>query len=281
MTLEITLGQKIQHKMVHDSRSLLTEFADKVAVKERVGNRIGYQYVVPTFEILEDAEALNFAAYPREFVLKPSHGSQAGVLVHDEAQRSDQSSSLGAEPWNGYLSVHPGDLQEHTNQIRERSRVWLASKYQEGIELCYAAILPRLIIERYIRNSQSNLTKEFRMYTFHGKVRFFRTSADVASGNPLYTFDEFGAPLNVRGEFDAHIAEGSHPSLPAQWEEMKLFAEILSEGVDFVRVDFYFDGLRIYFSEITNYPLAGNVVFSPDSFNQIASSYWKFFDCCP
>ncbi|HAL96036.1 MAG TPA: hypothetical protein DCP55_09000 [Chitinophagaceae bacterium] len=62
--------------------------------------------------------------------------------------------------------------------------------------------------------------------------------------------------------------------------EMIRLAEMLAEGIDFVRVDFYLIDKQIYFSEITNFPLAGNIRFMPGFFEKTITSYWKYFDDC-
>jgi hypothetical protein len=57
-------------------------------------------------------------------------------------------------------------------------------------------------------------------------------------------------------------------------------AEMLAGGVDFVQVDFYLIDKQIYFSEMTNFPLAGNIRFMPGSLEKTITSYWKYFNDC-
>jgi len=276
----LTLGEKISHKMVHDHRNLLTEFADKVGVKERVARRIGLEYVVPNVHVFDNPSDFNFIDYPREFVLKPSHGSQAGILIHDEAKRFDSNWKPHSEIWGGYYDFHPADLPNYIKFMREVSASWLSAKYRPGVEVCYEAIPPKLIVEKYLRPNPAGAMHDFRMYTFHGKMKFFRATSGLDYSTPAFAYDEFGQTLVIKAGHDEYDDHGPHPTLPHQWTVMKELAETLSEGVDFVRVDFYLIGEKIYFSELTNYPLSGTLSFTPDSFAQLASSYWKFFDCC-
>ena len=276
----MTFGEKIRHKMIHDHRVLLTEFADKVAVKERVAQKIGREHVVPSVAVLDDPSDFDFVEYPREFVLKPSHGSQAGILFHNESARHKSTWKPHDDIWGGYYDFHPSDLPVHIEFMREISNIWLKSKYRPGVEVCYEAIPPKLIIEKYLRPNPVGSMHDFRMYTFHGKVKFFRATSGLEDYTPAFAYDEFGLPLVIKAGHDNYDGHGRHPTLPAEWATMKNMAEILSEGVDFVRVDFYLIGHRIYFSELTNYPLSGTLTFTPDSFAKLVSSYWKYFDCC-
>jgi len=49
--LDLSFGEKIRHKMLHDKRPLLSVLADKAAVKNRVCQLIGDEYV----ELSEDS----------------------------------------------------------------------------------------------------------------------------------------------------------------------------------------------------------------------------------
>jgi len=51
------------------------------------------------------------------------------------------------------------------------------------------------------------------------------------------------------------------------------YATILSKGFPFVRVDLLYINNRIYFGEMTFYPLAGLCKLSPDSFDYFLGSY--------
>jgi len=276
----LTFGQKIKHKMRFDRRQLLTDFADKVAIKERVAKLIGNEYIVPTFRILDKAEDLKLFEYPREFVLKPSHGSGGVILVHEEAKRNLDTLKSGQNVWNNIYNIHPDDLNINLKFIKEKSMAWLGSIYAPGIEFCYSLIPPKLIIEKYLKADPAVLLSDFRMYTFHGKVRFFRAAANVANDVPAFAYDEFGSPLNIRAKHDDHNFQGPHPILPKQYVEMIRLAEILAGSVDFVRVDLYLIGDQIYFSEMTNYPLGGDISFKTNSFEKLVSAWWTHFDGC-
>jgi hypothetical protein len=63
--------------------------------------------------------------------------------------------------------------------------------------------------------------------------------------------------------------------LPHSFDDMVRVAESLSEGFDFLRVDLYNVGNRIFFSELTPYPGGVSSRFVPDSFDFLFGEKWK------
>jgi TupA-like ATPgrasp len=278
---DLSFGEKILHKMLHEKRPLLSALADKAAVKNRVGRLIGDKHVVPTYSVIEHEFELDFEAYPREFALKPTHGSQAGILVHDQSVRLDKQLLPIGQTWDKYFDIHPNDLDRNQGFVKIMARRWLISNYRPGIEHCYQAIPRKIIVEKYLNLSSTNKINDFRFYTFHGEVKFFRAASGYATDIPTFRYDSEGSFLPIKEIHDKlDVAGLPIPELPKEWHLMKAFAEELSHGVDFVRVDFYLIDENIYFSELTNYPLAGTISFKPESFDRLVSSYWKKCDCC-
>ena len=277
----LSFGEKIKHKMVHDKRPLLSALADKAAVKDRVAKLIGYKHIIPTYDTIAHESELDFTAFPHEFVFKPTHGSQAGILVHRQSTRFDGQLLPTEQPWNGYFNIHPDDFVRNESFVRIMAEKWLNSSYRPDLEFCYKAIPPRIIIEKYVDLNSTNTINDFRFYVFHGNVKFFRAASGFATDLPTFRYDSEGIFLPIKEIHDGvDVAQMQIPELPKEWLIMKEFAEKLSHGVDFIRVDFYLINENIYFSELTNYPLAGNIQFIPESFDRLVASYWKKCDCC-
>ena len=236
----MTFGQKIIHKAKFDNRMLLTKFADKVEIKDRVAELIGFKYVVPNYKVVDDSRDLELSKYPREFVLKPSHASGAGFMIHEGAQRTTKPLSNNESTWIPYYEIHPDDLEINEEFIKEKSDGWLNSVYAPKKEYCYAAIPPKLIVEKYLKLSQGRIPQDFRFYTFKGKVKFFRVLSGISSTSAKFAYDEFGNPLEIKFKGETLEFQGHHPALPEQYKKMITFAEILASRVDFVRVDFYY-----------------------------------------
>src|SRR3954468_7492424 len=81
----VTATQKIRWRILKDRNPLLATFADKVAVRDYVAERVGAELLSRVHAVVEDPAELDFDALPREFVLKPTHGSGAVWVVTERA----------------------------------------------------------------------------------------------------------------------------------------------------------------------------------------------------
>jgi TupA-like ATPgrasp len=69
--------------------------------------------------------------------------------------------------------------------------------------------------------------------------------------------------------FDALIAR------PDNLEMMIDYAQILSDSIDFIRVDLYNIRRKVYFGELTNTPENGFGKFHPSSWDEVFGAFWK------
>ena len=107
----ITLNQKIVYKMIWDRRPILTQLADKLAVRDYVEGR-GYVGNLPQiFAVAQSIEEIPWDILPKSFVIKPNHGSHAVVLVDD---RTSVAGGIPPLQWHRTRGikcrVHPDSL---------------------------------------------------------------------------------------------------------------------------------------------------------------------------
>jgi hypothetical protein len=102
---------------------------------------------------------------------------------------------------------------------------------------------------------------------FNGKVQCsFVCSERFSEGGLKVTF--FDKDWNVL-PFERHYPKSQKPiSKPLNYEKMIAFSERLSEGIPFVRVDFYEINQKLYFGELTFFPGSGMEEFTPDSVDE-------------
>jgi hypothetical protein len=92
-------------------------------------------------------------------------------------------------------------------------------------------------------------------FTGHRHALYYPDWRD--SGAKL-AFDSFADPL----------------AKPSNLEQMIEVAQILGQDVDFVRVDLYSVGEKIYFGEMTPTPGGGMSRFEPEQMNEWLGSLW-------
>ena len=82
-----TFRDKVRYKMLRDHRALMVTFADKAAVRGYVAAVVGERYLPRVYAILDDPAALADVRLPAAYVVKPTHGSGAAIVVSDRAPR--------------------------------------------------------------------------------------------------------------------------------------------------------------------------------------------------
>ena len=238
-----TFNEKLQWLKLHDRNPLYTKLVDKAEVKPWVAERIGWEHVVPTLGVWDTFDEIDFGALPDRFVLKCTHDSGGLAICRDRATF---------------------DVAAARRKI-ERS---LANNYfWSGREWPYKDVRPRIIAEEYLdpADGQRDLT-DYKVMCFGGKARCEFTCTGRADGDlRVDFFDTEWSHL----PFTRHYPNAEvPPEAPSRLKEMVAMAERLSEGMPFVRVDFYEVAGQYYFGEMTLYPGSGMEEFDPERWDE-------------
>lgn len=242
-----TFNEKILRRKVFDRRPILTTFADKYAVRDYVAQRVGPQILPAVYWLTTDPATIPFNTLPQRFVVKPTHGSGwVRVVLNKEAI----------------------DRQE---LIRTCGK-WLAASYYEHLrEHEYKHIPRRIIIEEFVDDGSGCAPKDYKFFTFNGKVHFIQVDGERFSGHRRSLFDRDWRDTGVRYNYEPIATPVPRPR---NLELMLRTAERLSNNLDFVRVDLYDVGRRIYFGEMTSTPGCGVERFEPRSMDERLGKLW-------
>lgn len=270
--------QKLQHKMAFDRRPILTQWADKVAVRAYVAEKIGSQFLTEVYAITNDLDKIVFSSLPREFAFKPSHGSGAGVFIHESADTFNRLPvDIEQVKWGKKFHIHPDCVDDQLlNKIGNR---WLQLRYESSnswFEWVYQEIPARLIVEEYIHSENNSTPTNVLCYTFHGECKFIIVY-NVFTKYFIMLTPEWEY-IEVNSKKWPAVPREMIPPKPKNLSELLRIASVLSDGIDFVRVDLYNEGERILFSEMTNYPGAGRRPAFTKEFDRYLSGFWKSFD---
>lgn len=144
--------------------------------------------------------------------------------------------------------------------------------YWVGREWPYRDVKPRIIAEQYVENVVGDDLLDYKMMCFNGQVRcsFVCTERHRKDGVKVTFFDRDWERMPFSRHYptsDVRVAK------PEQYEKMILLAEQLSEGMAFLRVDFYEVGRHIYFGELTFFPGSGFEEFTPVEWDYTLGSW--------
>jgi hypothetical protein len=243
-----TFNEKILRRKVFDRRAILTTFVDKLAVRDYVANRVGERMLPQLYCVTADPHSIDFSSLPQRFVVKAAHGSGWVRIVLDKSAVDCQDLVTTCQQW---LSANYYDV------LRERQ---------------YRNVPPRILIEEFLDDGSGNSPCDYKLFVFGGKVRFIQIDVNRFSAHRQAVYDRDWQDTGVKLTYE-RIA-GQLPR-PPNLQALIETAETLSDNLDFVRVDLYDVGERIYFGEMTPTPACGFTRFQPRAMDDRLGSLWK------
>lgn len=247
-----TFTEKLQWLKLNDRNSSYPKMVDKFEVKTFVANRIGEEFVIPTYGIWDKPEDIDWDKLPERFVLKNTKGSGG----HDVIICKDKK-ELDIEKTIRILN----------NSIKSSDNFFYYCR-----EWPYKHIKPRIIAEALLSETPDDgCLKEkdlldYKIFCFDGEPKFLF----VATGRQKKDtrFDFYDLSFNHLPFTNGHPNADVYPVRPKNYELMLDIARKLSDGMPHVRVDLYNINGKIYFGELTFYHWGGMVPFEPDEWDK-------------
>lgn len=115
---------------------------------------------------------------------------------------------------------------------------------------------------------------DYKFFCFNGKVKCFKIDFNRQIDHHANYYDREGH-LMPFGEKNFLPEPDKNIEIPKELAQMINFAEILSKGKDFVRIDFYNLQGQTYFGEITFYPASGMGKFEPEEWDEKLGAWIK------
>lgn len=232
-----TLNEKILWLKRYNRQASYSCWADKFAVRGLVAERIGEDHLVPLLAHAKRFEDIAWHNLEPPFVVKPSHMSGALRIV-----RESGAAVLEA--------------------VAEDCRRWLRQRYERtSREAQYAAIEPRILVERLLTMPNGAELPDYKLHCFGGSVAFVQVDLNRRTDHKRNFYDRDWRPL----PFTWSICAGGRPlwphggavQRPAALADLIRLAEVLASGFPYLRADFYAVGQRVFFGEATFHPGGG------------------------
>lgn len=240
-----TFNEKLQWLKLYGRRPIDTVLADKYAVKEYISKQIGAQYVIPLLGVWDRFEDIDFEKLPNQFVLKCTHDS-GGIAVCRDKSTFDYDSAR--------KRLNKGLKHDYYLYSREKA---------------YKDIPRRIIAEEYMEDEQTQELRDYKFFCFDGDVKCLFIATDRMKKGEETKFDFFDENYNHLPITNGHPNADVLPQKPICFEEMKVLAAKLSQGMPHVRVDFYEVNGRVYFGEMTFSHWGGMMPFEPEKWDRI------------
>lgn len=238
-----TFNEKLQWLKLYNRNPLYTTLVDKFSVKKWVAERISEDHIIPTLGVWNNAKDIDFAKLPKQFVLKTTNGGGGDVVICKDRTKLDIT-----------------QVVEHLNKSLK------VSLYKKNREWPYKNVPPRIIAEKYMEDESGEL-RDYKFFCFGGIPKY----CQVIRGRYVKeTIDFYDMEWNHMPFVGLNLAveNGLEPVEKVKCLDSLVEAsKILSNGLPFVRVDFYVIKSQFYFGEMTFYPNSGFGKFRPDEWN--------------
>lgn len=245
-----TFNEKLQWLKINDRKSQYTHFVDKFEVRKYIAEEIGEEYLIPLLGVYDNFDEIDFEALPDQFVLKPTHTSGNVYVCKDKSQ------------------INYDELKREIGSWLKRQYYWVHREWP------YQNVKPRIICEKYMVDESSEGLKDYKFLCFNGEVKCSFICLNRHSKAGL-SMDFYDMNWNILPFERRYPNSGTLIPKPITFDKMVNYAEKLSRGMFFVRVDFYEVDGKLYFGELTLYPGAGLEEFTPESYDELLGSWIK------
>lgn len=226
------------------------KYADKHAVRKYVKKKIGNGYLIPEYLYTTHLSMADFEALPESFVLKTTSGSGTNYIVRDK----EGEDLKGVAKYMNFLKT-------------------VKYGYLWG-EFLYNNVKPGIVVEKLLTDDDGNIPDDLKCFCFKDDegVRRKVLYVERVIDNERYRimFDENWSPVNYGCNFEKLDIKLKKPR---NYKEILRAIDKLSEDFDFVRVDLFLVGEKIYFGELTFVPTAGYMKFTDDKIDALWGSW--------
>lgn len=224
--------------------------SDKLQARDYVAQRVGTEYLVPLLWQGDNPRGIPFDELPSKFVIKTNHGAGYNIIVKDKTQL------------------------DRAKAIRQLDK-WLAESFCYvkflGTSWAYKNIRPTILVETFL-DDNGKVPEDYKFFCYSGRAEFLQVSFDRFGDASERLLDRDFNPLALYNGVKINFRRMMPPQ---SYEDMVRVAESLAEDFDFIRVDLYNVGGRIFFGEFTCYPAGGLARFIPKEYDFIFGEKWK------
>jgi len=238
-----TFTEKIQWLKLNNKDDLLTQCADKLAVRKYIKEKIGEEYLIPLVFYTYNADDIDPEKLPDfPVIIKTNHGSGGVIIVEDKTKC---------------------DFKEIRKNLKDALKL---NFYYLGREWEYKNIKPCIIVEKLLRDESGNdVLNDYKIHCLNGVPQYIQTIFDRHIEVKENWYD---TKWNLLDVYYYSPIKKEIPK-PVFLDELLRIAAILSKDFIYVRVDLYSSHNQIYFGELTFRPLAGFMKFKPQEFDKI------------
>ena len=230
----------VQWRKLFDRRPDQPVLMDKVAAKARVEQALGPEWVIPF--AWHGPSLPNVASFDGRIIVKARHGCNQNVVLRHRPNQAD---------WNALCKQANG---------------WLAKPYGAWLDEWAYRDTQRGIVAEPLIGEGVRLPIDYKIYVFGGRATHVQVHLGRGRSHRWFLHDRQFRPL---------VRKDEAPDRPHSLPAMLKAAETLSQGRDFLRVDFYEQDRKPLFGEFCLYPGSGLDPFAADWIDHALGDLWR------
>lgn len=246
-----TFNEKVNWLKLHDRNPLYTTMVDKYEAKKYVAQRIGEEYIIPTYGVWERFEDIDFDSLPNQFVLKGTHDGGSLIIVRDKSKM---------------------DIEEAKKKLTKSLKT---NYYWHGREWPYKNVKPRIIAEQYMEDDRTAELRDYKIFSFDGVMKALSIAANQQNEGEETKLDFFDIDFKHLDITNGHDNADFPPAKPERFEEMKHYTDVLSKHFPYLHIDFYEVNGQVYFGELTFSYWGAMVPFEPEKWDRTFGEWIK------
>jgi len=240
----LTFSQKLQWLKIYYRNPLYTMIADKYRLREYVKSKGLEKHLVPFIGTWDNFDDIDFDKLPSKFVLKCNHDC-GSTIICKEKESFD-------------IDYARAKLMKCMN-----TNYYFSSPYREWQ---YRDIIPKILGEHFIAGSDGNAPADYKVHCFNSVPKYIQ----LISGRFTRNISEswYDENWNYQDLTYAFPCSSQGVDRPKELEELLSLSSKLSQGIPYVRVDFYIAKGNVYLGELTFTPWAGFIPFKPQEWDK-------------
>jgi TupA-like ATPgrasp len=239
-----TFSEKINWRILHDRRPILSWTCDKLRMKSVAAER-GIT-ALPALWAGTDLNELRSVRLPSAWVLKPNNRSN-GLIFFGESQNAPLE-----------------DIRRIAENWESNTRLSVLGEW------AYKQADPGFIVEERIGPVPGS-PPDFKVFVFDGNPYMIQVDTDRFTRHCRTLYSLGWDPMPFQSSYP--LADGIPK--PDCLSELLEAATAMAAGFDFLRVDLYVERSQVYLGEVTPYPDGGLRPFRPRQGDLAMGSLWS------
>lgn len=231
-------NEKLQWLKLNDRKPEYSTMVDKYEVRGYIADLLGDKYLIPCLGIYDSVDDIDIDALPDKFVLKCTHDSGSVEICKDKSSF---------------------DIEGARHRLSQAMKRNYYATYREWP---YKYVKPRIIAEGYLEGDGGDL-KDYKVMCFNGEAKIIEVHENRFVEGKVHTQTFYDREWGIVPLTQVETVTVDRPSeRPRQLEEILRLSELIAKNMYHARIDWYIEGDKIYFGEITFFDGSGFESFS-------------------